>query len=398
MPHRILPALGVFFSLLFPGACQAQNAPARLTGTIALSDQWKPVLYLIQPRQFNEIAANFSGLVVDSAAIDARGNFAFSRPVPPDHAVFYQICVQTKTSRYANQLTDDDPLIANYFPLVLQPGVSVKFTAEADRLQATAAIAQPDAHNARLLRLRDIRHAAFRREQQWLAPGTSHDETQLLDHEAALLRYRRDLMAFADSCADILPALVAARWVSPESDYERVPEFVVGQCKKWTTLQPAHPWAAALCQWSRDGKLPVLVGDTIPNFDLPTAAGDTVPLYQLLGEKITILDIWASWCAPCRRENRTVLAPLYTKYREKGLQVIGYSIDSSPNAWKAAIAKDGAIWPHTSHLTGDATPFMDALRLTTIPANFILDKNGRVLAKNLHGAELERFLVRSYER
>lgn len=74
------------------------------------------------------------------------------------------------------------------------------------------------------------------------------------------------------------------------------------------------------------------------------------------------------------------------------VQIIGYSIDSSPEAWRAAIAKDGAVWTHASHLSGDATPFMETLRITTVPANFILDKNGNVVAKNLHGAALKTFV------
>ncbi|MFZ4474677.1 MAG: TlpA family protein disulfide reductase [Saprospiraceae bacterium] len=99
-----------------------------------------------------------------------------------------------------------------------------------------------------------------------------------------------------------------------------------------------------------------------------------------------------AWCAPCRRENRAVLNPIWTKYKNSELQIIGYSIDSSPNAWKAAIDKDGASWPHASHLSGDATPFMTALRITTIPANFILNAQGKVIAKNLHGEALRIFI------
>jgi peroxiredoxin len=156
---------------------------------------------------------------------------------------------------------------------------------------------------------------------------------------------------------------------------------------------PESPWIRQLCEAGNPGKLPVLVGDKIPDYPLPMASGDTVALYTLLGERLTVLDIWASWCAPCRRENQEVLSPLWSVYREKGLQILGYSIDSSPAAWKAAVTKDGAVWPHASHLSGDATPFLDSLRVTTIPANFILDAGGKVVAKNLHGDSLKRFVV-----
>src|SRR4029078_9370192 len=108
--------------------------------------------------------------------------------------------------------------------------------------------------------------------------------------------------------------------------------------------------------------------------------------------KLTIIDMWASWCAPCRKENRMVLTLLWSAYKDRGLQILGYSLDNSITSWKSAILNDGASWSHASHLTGDDTAFMKALRITTIPANFILDANGKIIAKNLSGDELIEFV------
>lgn len=105
------------------------------------------------------------------------------------------------------------------------------------------------------------------------------------------------------------------------------------------------------------------------------------------------MDIWASWCAPCRVENRDILVPLWERYNPQNFQIVAYALESSEKAWNNAIEKDGAHrWLHASHLEGDQNPFMDALRLKTIPANFLLDKEGRVLAKNLHGQDLIDFV------
>lgn len=87
-----------------------------------------------------------------------------------------------------------------------------------------------------------------------------------------------------------------------------------------------------------------------------------------------------------------VLTPLWSAYKEKGLQIIGYSIDNNASSWKSAVLKDGATWSHASHLTGDATPFLEALRISTIPANFILDAEGKIIAKNLNGESLIGFV------
>jgi thiol-disulfide isomerase/thioredoxin len=145
-------------------------------------------------------------------------------------------------------------------------------------------------------------------------------------------------------------------------------------------------------------KLPVLVSDLLPDYPLPMLAGDTVSLHNLLGERLTLLDLWASWCGPCRVQNRDFLVPLWDQYHQRGFQIIGYGLEASSKAWARAIEADGAYrWPHASDLQGDDSPLFELLRLTTIPANFLLDAEGRVVAKNLHGEELMEYVRRVME-
>jgi peroxiredoxin len=377
--------------LAFTSRCSTQSS-AVVSGKITPAPDWKPVVYLVQPRNFGEIAASFMGTVVDSAAVKPDGSFLFPAIMVNLEQPLFQLCLVHVGAKYANQLYDDNPLNANYMPLVLQPGDRLEIQADAARFQATFALKSPSAENKALLNLRDIRHQSYAQQQQVLQSTVEHEDgAGLMEQEDAMRRFQAPLIAFADSVALLFSALVATRWVSTTADYERIPEFIAGQCKKWQSAAQ-NTWVSSLCQAGDKNRLPVLLGDTIPNYPLPMLAGDTVMLQQLLGKRLTILDIWASWCMPCRRENREVLAPIWAQYRSKGLQILGYSIDSSPAAWKAAVAKDGAIWPHASHLSGDATPFLETLKISTIPANFILDDKGVIIAKNLHGDALRVFL------
>lgn len=380
-----------FLFLLLNTSC-AEQAP--LSGYIALAPDsgWAPTIYLIQPERLDEVAASYTGTVIDTAAINPDGTFTFEQLPDAPEPILLQLAVQPKGERYANRLNNENPLQGNYFPIVWKNGERIKIEAAAEAFQSSWTIQNPSPENAALLKLRDIRLQAFQAYLQ-NQPADGHDDTQLLEAEAARRHFQRPLIAFADTTAHLLPALLALRWVSPENDYERIPEFLVGQCEKWQGQRAAHPWVAQLCQKSSRAQLPVLKGAQIPDFPLPMLSKDTINLHQQLASRLTLLDLWASWCAPCRRENREVLAPLWDKYHEQGFQIIGYALDGSARSWQKAIEQDGADrWLHASHLRGDDAPLMQALRLQTIPANFLIDETGRVLAKNLHGEALVEFV------
>jgi len=216
-----------------------------------------------------------------------------------------------------------------------------------------------------------------------------------LEREKKLHQYQKQLMDFANGTEKFFPAMVALRWASPEGNYERIAELLYDQSKKWNKRHPEHPWAKELVSIADKENLPILVGDLVPDLLLPMKDGETVRLQSVIeNQRLVVLDVWASWCAPCRMENRKVLLPLWEKYNADGFQIIAYGLESSRKAWDNAIKKDGAnLWLHASHLQGDQNPLMDALRLKTIPANFLLDPEGRVLAKNLHGEELMAFVA-----
>lgn len=378
--------------LLLPlGGCTEQ---APLSGTVKLpaDGDWGATVYLIQPRSLDEAATSFTGQVLDSAAVQADGGFVFKTMPDAPEPVLLELAVQRRGERFPNKLENENPAAANYFPIIWQNGDRLEVTASAAAFQKSFFIKNPSPENAALTALRDARMQAW---DAYLrrSDAQGHDDALLLEAEAATMQFKSASMEFAQKTEHLLPALMAFRWVSPENDYERTPEFVVSQCEKWQTSHAAHPWVAQLCQKADRRALPVLQGDLMPDAALPMLSGDTLSLYQLLGQRLTIVDLWASWCAPCRRENREVLAPLWDRYHGQGLQIVGYALEGSEGAWKKAIERDGASrWLHASHLLGDEAPLMETLRIQTIPANFILNNEGKVLAKNLHGEELEQFV------
>jgi len=128
------------------------------------------------------------------------------------------------------------------------------------------------------------------------------------------------------------------------------------------------------------------VGQLAPEFEGPSPDGNSFALKSNLG-KITIIDFWASWCRPCRVENPN-LVQLYRKNRNKGLSIVGVSLDKDKNKWIKAIEDDGLTWSHVSNLQFWNDPIAKLYKVTAIPATFVLDENGVIIAKDLRGIEL----------
>ncbi len=131
------------------------------------------------------------------------------------------------------------------------------------------------------------------------------------------------------------------------------------------------------------------VGNVAPNFSAPNPEGKQVSLNEIKG-KATIIDFWASWCGPCRRENPNVVK-VYNKYHDKGLEIISVSLDrpGQKDKWLKAIADDKLTWHHVSNLNYFNDPVAQQYNIQSIPATYILDADGKIVAKSLRGQALE---------
>ncbi|RYU92032.1 AhpC/TSA family protein [Mucilaginibacter terrigena] len=140
---------------------------------------------------------------------------------------------------------------------------------------------------------------------------------------------------------------------------------------------------------------PVSIGHKAPEFTMATIDGKQVKLSDYKG-KYLLLDFWASWCAPCRRENPNVVKQ-YGIYKNKGFNILGVSLDVDKNAWKKAVNADGLTWTHASELQTFEGPTERLYHIQAIPSNFILDPQGVIVAKNVTGADLEAFLKKTFK-
>ena len=156
----------------------------------------------------------------------------------------------------------------------------------------------------------------------------------------------------------------------PNSDY-------VKQFKKQVVDLKAKQQAAA-----KTG-----IGAQAPEIVVQTPDGETIKLSDFRG-KVTMIDFWAAWCKPCRAENPNVVR-LYNKYKDKGFEIFGVSLDQDKEKWIQAIKQDGLTWKHGSELRFWQSSFVPAYNLDGIPMTYLLDENGVIIAKGLRGQQLE---------
>ena len=131
-------------------------------------------------------------------------------------------------------------------------------------------------------------------------------------------------------------------------------------------------------------------GTLAPEIALPNPDGDTILLSSLRG-KYVLLDFWASWCPPCRRENPN-LVKVYKKYHDKGFEIYQVSLDKTRDAWLRGIKEDGLHWVHVSDLKFWNSIVVPVYNIQGIPMSYLLDKRGRIMAQNLKGEMLEEEL------
>ena len=142
-------------------------------------------------------------------------------------------------------------------------------------------------------------------------------------------------------------------------------------------------------------KLGLQIGDNAPEIFLPDTSTNFIKLSSLKG-KVVLLDFWASWCGPCRRENPAVVK-LYERFKDKGLVILSVSLDENKQSWANAIRKDRLPWLHASDLRGWKSIAASNYGVQSIPQTFVLDKDGVIIAKNLRGEALERFFEEQFK-
>lgn len=314
--------------------------------------------------------------VIDSAILNENGEFRFNVASPDQQ--FYYMAADQKNYLLVAQNGDELDFKADY---TNESGdYEISGSEDADKLKEFNAI------NSKYKKtLTDIQQEYQQKLAQSPILKDSLEAVLIPRFESTMAQLSKETIDFAQSNKSSLVGFFAMSSLDPskyENELIKYSDEIKGKFPNNKDIEAFG---------NRMAELKVLaVGNVAPDFEMASVDGKNVKLSQFKGQYV-LLDFWASWCAPCRDENPN-LVKQYNTYKDKGFTILGVSLDDTRDKWLKAIENDKLTWHHVSELKQWDSKVVGQYQIQGIPASFLLDKEGRIIAKNLRGDELGDFL------
>ncbi|MFC7525850.1 redoxin domain-containing protein [Parapedobacter sp. GCM10030251] len=234
-------------------------------------------------------------------------------------------------------------------------------------------------------------------ETSFASQAAGLDDAALMDlRQQFMQKYRQHMQAYTEATTrfanehDDLAGFFAMSTLDKELAESELIAYADRISGRWDDNVQVRQFVEEMARLKR-----LAIGQPAPDFESLTPDNRQVKLSDFRG-KYTLVDFWASWCVPCRQENPNIVAQ-YHAYKDKGFTVLGVSLDDNPGAWMRAIKDDGLEWTQVSDLQQWGSEVVGLYRIQAIPTSYLLDPQGKIIAKNLRGSELPAFLKKTLD-
>ncbi len=350
----------ILIMLLAMASCQTNSTSYSVSGNIEGLDSG--TIYLVK-------AVNGEAVVEDSSAVNA-GNFSFEGEAPIPE-MFYL------------RLNESD-----YFTQFFLENGDINVAAKKDSLSMAKVSGSPanDLLNEYLAELSSVNDQLLALQQEYTQAAASGDNSEV---ERIQIEYQvasEDMVKFVknfvtENNSSVVAPFLTLSVLVDQLDYNELEPLVANFSPELDVTLYMQELKSVI-----EEQAATAIGAIAPDFTQNDPDGNPITLSSLRG-KYVLIDFWAAWCQPCRQENPNVVAN-YNKFKDKGFDVIGVSLDQDKDSWLAAIKEDNLTWNHVSDLQYWNNAVARQYGVNSIPHSILLDKEGRIIAKNLRGDAL----------
>ena len=359
----------IFFSVILL-ACKDESK-FTISGKFLNADP-KSKAYLISHE-------NNKKMTVDSTVLTNNGEFQFIQNTKG--ANFFKVLINQ--NEYLLIAKEGDKIDIHADLAERSRNYSITGSDESDRLQELNV--KKNSYNTKI--------AEFEKEvSSFKEAGKKSKEAFLNEIKNSIEKENMDLMAFilkfANNNTESLAGFYAISSLNPQQ-YEQ--ELIAYSDKIKSNFNNNTTVTEFLVHMAK--LKTVQVGQIAPQFTIKSIEGTPVSLSDFKGQYV-LLDFWASWCMPCRKENPNIVNA-YHQFKDQNFTVFGISLDKNPNAWKNAVAADKLLWAQGSELKDFDSETVKLYQVESIPSSFMIDPNGKIIGKNLQGDDLLDFLTKT---
>lgn len=393
--------LAISFSIM----AKSQNS-ALINGTLQGNELWRDSIFLLEINSLDDLFNGSESLIVDTAIIDKSGNFHFNENKLTEIQKIYRLSIIPKNEDNGGAIIKMGKY-TNHIFLILSKNSRLCIKMNASNPLASLEI-QGDQENKSIRELMNLLQGR-RNFEDYISEIVSsiQDSTQEFkdstvvslrnQYKGVLLKDQKVIEQFIDIVSNPWVAIIAAYYHGFLDLFEISKDYYTTLAQK-LNQNTSDTYSLEFSEIIQKNKNTPLVNKKAPDISAYTPNGDDFSLYDMEGEVI-ILDFWASWCKPCRIENRTTIKLLNEKYQGKGLKIISISMDTNKEKWLGAVKEDNLIWLNASDLKGVAkSPIAHSYNIESIPQTVVLNSNKIILAQSLAGEALIKFVEKLLQK